>query len=204
MTLYEFDKSFYGTDIHTICGTDEAGRGPLAGDVFAAAVVLPRNIEFLGLRDSKKLSQQKREALFELIVAQAINYKICSSSVSEIEELNILNATQNAMRSAITLLVSEPSSSAPDLALVDGNLARDFPIRSVTIIGGDNKSACIAAASILAKVARDRYMLHLDSLYPQYGFSKHKGYGTVEHINAIKKYGLSPVHRKSFLKKIIS
>lgn len=179
-----------------VCGVDEAGRGPLAGDVYAAAVILPPGLEIEGLNDSKKLSAPKRELLFAQICENSVAYAVATASVEEIERLNILRATFLAMRRAVEQLVQPPA-----LALVDGNREPDFgelPVQ--TIIGGDGKCRSIAAASILAKVSRDRYMEQLDRAYPQYRFSQHKGYGTKLHYQMLAEYGVSPVHRRSFLK----
>ena len=179
-----------------ICGVDEAGRGPLAGPVYAAAVILPEGCELPGLDDSKKLSEKKREALYDLILERASAYGVASASVEEIEELNILNAALLAMNRAIALL-----DPAPALALIDGNTARGIEVPARCIIGGDGKCACIAAASVLAKVSRDRYMRELAERYPQYGFEKHKGYGTKAHYAAVDEHGLCPAHRPSFFRK---
>ena len=180
-----------------VCGIDEAGRGPLAGPVYAAAVILPEGCEIVGLNDSKKLSEKKRDALFDIICEKAKAFAVASANVEEIEEYNILNATFLAMRRAV-----EEMPLAPDFALVDGNRMPPLPIPGSTIIGGDGCSASIAAASILAKVSRDRYMVFMDELYPQYGFAKHKGYGTAQHIQKILEHGACPIHRPSFLKKL--
>lgn len=179
-----------------ICGIDEAGRGPLAGDVYAAAVVLPEGLIIEGLDDSKKLSEKKREALFDEIVSKAEAYCIATATAAEIDEINILNAALLAMKRAC-----EGLSVKPALALVDGNKAPDLGIPVKTVVKGDSLSASIAAASILAKVARDRYMKELDERYPEYLFAKHKGYGTKLHYEMIAKFGLCPEHRKSFFKK---
>ena len=178
-----------------ICGVDEAGRGPLCGPVFAAACILPEGYIPEGLNDSKKLSPKKRDQLFDEIKENAISYCIASASVEEIDRLNILEADLLAMRRAIAGL-----SGTPDLALIDGNIARDFPLPAMAFIGGDAKSPNIAAASILAKVARDRECLELDKLYPEYGIAKHKGYGTKAHMEALRKYGPTPIHRKLFIR----
>ena len=178
-----------------ICGVDEAGRGPLCGPVFAAACILPEGYIPEGLNDSKKLSPKKRDQLFDEIRENAISYCIASASVEEIDRLNILEADLLAMRRAIAGL-----STTPDLALIDGNIARDFPLPAMAIIGGDAKSPNIAAASILAKVARDRECMELDKLYPEYGIAKHKGYGTKAHMEALRKYGPTPIHRKLFIR----
>jgi len=179
-----------------ICGIDEAGRGPLAGDVYAAAVVLPEGLIIEGLDDSKKLSEKKREALFDEIVSKAEAYCIATATAAEIDEINILNAALLAMKRAFDGL-----SVKPALALVDGNKAPDLGIPVKTVVKGDSISASIAAASILAKVSRDRYMKELDLKYPQYLFAKHKGYGTKLHYEMVAKYGLCPEHRKSFFRK---
>ena len=175
----------------------EAGRGPLAGPVFAAAVILPDGLEDIGLNDSKKLSEKKRELLFDLIKEKAVAYSIASADENEIDELNILHATYLAMKRAVDGL-----SLRPDLALIDGNRKPDTGVEEITIVKGDSKSISIAAASILAKVSRDRYMLELDKLYPEYEFAKHKGYPTELHYAKIKEHGISPVHRLSFLKNL--
>lgn len=181
-----------------ICGCDEAGRGPLAGPVFAAAVVLPHGIDIPGLNDSKKLTEKQREKLFDTIVQLAEDYAIAFASVEEIEEINILNASMLAMKRAVDALKTKP-----DYALIDGNIARGFDVEARPVIKGDALSPSIAAASILAKVSRDRHCMEMDALYPEYGFAKHKGYGTKDHRAALIKYGPSPVHRKSFLKKLL-
>lgn len=181
-----------------ICGCDEAGRGPLAGPVFAAAVILPENIDIPKLNDSKKLTEKQRDKLFDLIKESALDYCIAQASVEEIEEINILNASMLAMKRAVDGLKTKP-----DFALIDGNIARGFDIPATPIIKGDALSPSIAAASILAKVARDRYCLEMDKAHPEYGFAKHKGYGTKDHREALLKYGPSPMHRKSFLKKLL-
>lgn len=180
-----------------VCGVDEAGRGPLAGPVCAAAVILDEEIE--GLNDSKKLSEKKREELFPVIKEKAVSFSIAFASIEEIEEYNILNATYLAMNRAI-----EGLGIPADFALIDGNrVPTDIKIPCETVVKGDAKSASIAAASILAKVTRDRLMLEEDKKYPEYNFKKHKGYGTKEHTDAILKYGMSPIHRPSFLKKLL-
>ena len=180
----------------SVCGVDEAGRGPLAGPVYAAAVVLPEGIEIAGLNDSKKLSEKKREELFVLIKEIAVSYSISFAEVNEIEELNILGATILAMNRAISGI-----SPQPEKCLIDGNRNKGINFISEPVVKGDSKYACIAAASILAKVSRDHYMYEMAEKYPLYGFDKHKGYGTAEHYEAIKKYGLSEIHRPSFFKK---
>ena len=182
-----------------VCGVDEAGRGPLAGPVCAAAVILPIDTEIKGLNDSKKLSEKKREELFPLIIEKAIGYSIAFASVEEIEEHNILNATYLAMNRAI-----EGLKVPADFALIDGNrVPTGIKVPCQTVVKGDSKSMSVAAASVLAKVTRDRLMLEIDKAYPQYNFKKHKGYGTKEHTDLILQYGVSPVHRPSFLKKLL-
>ena len=182
-----------------VAGTDEAGRGPLCGEVVTAAVILPSGLTIKGLNDSKKLSEKKREYLFEVIREKAVSFGIASASVEEIDRLNILNAAQLAMRRAVAQL-----NPFPDMVLVDGNIARDFPCPTKTLIGGDGCSCSIAAASILAKVTRDRMCLLWDREYPQYGISAHKGYATKAHTEALRTYGPCPIHRKSFLTKILA
>lgn len=195
--LWTIENEIYASGVTRLCGVDEAGRGPLAGPVCAAAVILPQGLEIDGLNDSKKLTEKKREALYDIITANALDYGIAFASVEEIEELNILNATFLAMNRALAKL-----SPAPELALIDGNRDSgiDFPSRCV--VKGDSRCADIAAASILAKVTRDRYMVEMAGAYPQYHFEKHKGYGTKLHYEAIRQYGPSPIHRLSFLKKM--
>lgn len=197
MSLWDIEMELLDSGIETICGVDEAGRGPLAGPVCAAAVILPRGLEIDGLNDSKKLSEKKRELLYDKIIESAVSYGIAFATVEEIEELNILGATFLAMNRAIAKL--EPK---PDFALIDGNRNTGIELSSKPIVGGDGKCASIAAASILAKVTRDRYMLEMAATYPQYEFEKHKGYGTKAHYAAIREHGPSPVHRPSFLKKM--
>ena len=181
-----------------IAGVDEAGRGPLAGPVYAAAVILPQDIRLDGINDSKKLSPKKREELFDEITKKAISYAVFSVDEEKIDEINILNATHMAMNGAVLSL-----SQKPDYVIIDGNSISGMNIPHETIVKGDAKSISIAAASILAKVSRDRYITKTAELYPEYQFEKHKGYGTKEHIEAILKYGISPIHRKTFLKKIL-
>ena len=178
-----------------VCGIDEAGRGPLAGPVCAAAVILPEGIEIEGLNDSKKLTEKKREKLYDIIIEKAIAYGIAFADEKEIDEINILNAVMLAMNTAV-----EKLSPSADFALIDGNIARGFGVPCKTVIKGDAKSPSIAAASILAKVSRDRECYKLDEMYPEYGFAKHKGYGTKAHMEALFKYGPCPCHRKTFLK----
>lgn len=195
--LWTLENEIYAGGVKLLCGVDEAGRGPLAGPVCAAAVILPQNCEIQGLNDSKKLTEKKRGALFDVICASAVSYGIAFATVEEIEEYNILGATFMAMNRAIAQL-----DRVPELALIDGNRNTGIQIPSRCVIGGDGKCADIAAASVLAKVTRDRYMLQMAELYPQYGFEKHKGYGTKAHYEAIRAYGPSPIHRPSFLRKM--
>ncbi len=197
MPLFEYDKAVRN-DYTVICGVDEAGRGPLAGDVYAAAVILDNDIYIDGLNDSKKLSEKKRELLYDEIILKAKAYCVATASVAEIEEFNILQATFMAMRRAV-----EGLGITPDMALIDGNREPGLNCPMQTVVKGDGLSASIAAASILAKVSRDRYMAEIAEKYPQYCFEKHKGYGTKLHNEMILKYGPSPVHRMSFLKKLL-
>lgn len=195
--LWKYETEAYENGFSLICGVDEAGRGPLAGPVCAAAVILPRDLEIEGLNDSKKLSDKRRRALYDIITEQAAAYGIAMVDERVIDEINILQATFLAMRQAVQQL-----SEKPALALVDGNREPDFgdiPVK--TIIKGDSLSANIAAASILAKVTRDRFMEQQDAIYPQYGFAVHKGYGTKAHYEALRQYGACPIHRRTFLKK---
>ena len=193
---YENEARFDGFKI--ICGVDEAGRGPLAGPVYAAAVVLAEGQIIEGANDSKKLSEKKREAIYDKIISECVSYSIGTASVEEIDEINILQATFRAMRRAV-----EGLSVKPDIALIDGNKTPGLSIAERAIVKGDAKSASIACASILAKVSRDRYMLEMAEKYPQYQFEKHKGYGTKLHYEMLEKYGISDIHRKTFLKKLI-
>ena len=195
--LWELENSIYERSGGPVCGVDEAGRGPLAGPVYAAAVILPKGLEIPGLNDSKKLSERKREELFDIITAGAVSFGIARAEVEEIEELNILNATFLAMNRAIAML-----NPAPALALIDGNRNSGILTESMCVVKGDSLCADIAAASILAKVSRDRYMLDMAEAYPQYAFDQHKGYGTKLHYERIREFGPSPVHRMSFLKKM--
>ena len=197
--LWTRENAITAEGFSLVCGVDEAGRGPLAGPVCAAAVILPRGIEIDGLNDSKKLTPQRREALYPIIMEEAVAYGIAFASIEEIEELNILNATMLAMSRAIGQL-----SPQPELALIDGNCNRSIFLPSRTVIHGDAECASIAAASILAKVTRDRLMVELDAKYPQYGFAAHKGYGTKAHCAALREYGPCEIHRPSFLKKIFT
>ena len=195
MLDYTLENQLHEDGYAFVCGVDEAGRGPLCGPVFAAACILPNGLVLEGLNDSKKLTPKKRDKLFDLICENAIAYCIASASVEEIDALNILEADLLAMRRAIDGL-----SQKADFALIDGNIARDFQIPARAVIGGDAKSPSIAAASILAKVARDRDCITLDQQYPQYGIAKHKGYGTKQHMDALRTYGPSPIHRKQFIR----
>lgn len=199
MPDFELEKSAVKNGYKYVCGVDEAGRGPLAGPVCAAAVILPEDLEIEGLNDSKKLSEKKREYLFDIIKEKALSYCIAFGSVEEIEEFNILEATFIAMNRSIDGL-----SIKPDFALIDGNrIPKNIKVPCETVIKGDAKSASIAAASVLAKVTRDRLLLEYDREYPQYNFKKHKGYGTKEHTDLILEYGPCPIHRPSFLKKLL-
>ena len=197
MDLWEIENEILNGGISPVCGVDEAGRGPLAGPVCAAAVILPQGLEIPGLNDSKKLTEKKRDALFDVITEQAVSYGIAFATVEEIEKLNILNATFLAMNRAIAML-----NIAPALALIDGNRNAGIGMPSRCIIKGDSRCASIAAASILAKVTRDRYMYEMAEKYPQYGFAQHKGYGTAAHYAALREFGPSEIHRMSFLKKM--
>ena len=194
--LWKYEHEAYDAGYETVCGVDEAGRGPLAGPVCAAAVILPRDLEIEGLNDSKKLSNKRRRALYDIIVQEALAYGIAFATEQEIDEINILQATFLAMRRAMEQLTVRPS-----LALIDGNRETEFGLPVRTIVKGDSLSANIAAASILAKVTRDRFMEEQDAIYPQYGFAIHKGYGTRAHYDAVRQYGMTPIHRRTFLKK---
>ncbi len=203
LTLEDFaDNGLFGYDsdirsqLGTVCGIDEAGRGPLAGDVYAAAVIFDEGVVIDGINDSKKLTEKKREQLFDEIISKAKVYCIATASIAEIEEINILNAAMLAMKRAY-----EGLGMSADIILVDGNKVPPIDGNIRTVVKGDATSASIAAASILAKVARDRYMDELAALYPEYGFEKHKGYGTKVHYQAVDKYGLCAAHRPSFFKK---
>lgn len=198
MLNWETEKAFYTEELQVFCGCDEAGRGPLAGPVYAAAVILPEGLVIEGLDDSKKLSPKKRDLLYDRIKEQALAYAIARAEVEEIEEYNILECALLAMRRALEAL-----EITPDAALIDGNIARGFPVPAFPVIGGDAKCPSIAAASVLAKVERDRDCIELDKLYPQYGFAIHKGYATKAHREAILQYGPCPAHRMSFLKKLL-
>jgi len=196
VNMWEIEDSFFTKGVQTICGVDEAGRGPLAGPVCAAAVILPPHLEIPGLTDSKKLTDKKRRELFPVIQEKAIAWGIGWASEQEIDEINILQATFLAMERALDQL-----SIKPDLALIDGNREKDFGVPVKTVVKGDSLSMNIAAASILAKVSRDDLMVKLSEEYPQYQFEIHKGYGTKAHYAALTEHGASPVHRMSFLKK---
>ena len=196
VTMWEIENSFYSEEIRVICGVDEAGRGPLAGPVCAAAVILPKGLEIPGLTDSKKLTDKKRRELYPIIKEQAIAWGIGFASHEEIDELNILQATFLAMKRAIAQLEGKA-----DFALIDGNRETDFGVPCMTVVKGDSRSANIAAASVLAKVTRDIYMENLAEEYPQYGFEIHKGYGTKAHYAALTEHGMCPAHRRTFLKK---
>lgn len=199
MPDFELEKALNRGGKIYVCGVDEAGRGPLAGPVCAAAVILPADCEIEGLNDSKKLSEKKREALYDVIIEKAVSYSIAFGTLEEIEEYNILEATYIAMNRAI-----EGLTVNPDHALIDGNrIPKGIKVPCDTVVKGDSKSYSIAAASILAKVTRDRLLLEYDKLYPEYNFKKHKGYGTKEHYEAINKYGVCKIHRLSFLKNVL-
>ena len=194
---FEFENIAYNKGFTSVCGVDEAGRGPLAGPVCAAAVILPKNFIIEGVNDSKKLSEKKREALYDVIKETALSYSIAFATVEEIEEINILNATMLAMKRAV-----EGLDTPADFAYIDGNKTPNLSIPCEYIIKGDARSMSVAAASILAKVTRDRLMLGYADTYPQYKFEKHKGYGTKVHMDAIREFGPCPIHRRSFPKNI--
>ena len=195
MPTLEYEEKKYAEGFSAVCGCDEAGRGPLCGPVVAAAVILPRGVIIEGLDDSKKLTEKKREKLFDVIKKTALAYCIAEATPEEIDEINILNASMLAMRRAV-----EGLSVKADFALIDGNCSRGFEIPTETVVKGDAKSYSIAAASVLAKVTRDRGCIELDRLYPEYGIAKHKGYPTKEHMDAVREHGVAPIYRKSFLK----
>ena len=196
MLEYTLEKELWDAGSEFVCGVDEAGRGPLCGPVVAAAVILPRGLYLEGLNDSKKLTAKKRDALYDQIIESALAYAIEEGSVEEINSTNILEATMNAMRRAVSNLKLSAS-----FALVDGNIARNFPIDAKPVIGGDAKSPSIAAASILAKVTRDRLCIEMDKQFPMYGIAKHKGYGTKDHMAALRKYGAEPsIYRTKFIR----
>ena len=196
MDLWEIENGYFAQGVAVICGVDEAGRGPLAGPVCAAAVILPKGLEIPGLNDSKKLTDKRRRELMPIIKEQALAYGIAFASHQEIDEINILQATFLAMQRALDQLKIKP-----ELALIDGNRQKDFGINVETVVKGDSRSANIAAASVLAKVTRDDYMEAMALEYPGYGFEIHKGYGTKAHYAALRELGPSPIHRMSFLKK---
>ena len=198
INMLEIEQILYSKGYIKICGVDEAGRGPLCGPVVAAAVILPKNEIIDGVNDSKKLTEKKREILFDVINERALAVGIGISDVDVIERVNILNATKIAMKQAIENLNLEP-----EYVLIDGNQGIDIAVPFETVVSGDARSESIAAASIIAKVTRDRMLREYDKKYPEYGFAKHKGYGTKAHIEAIKKYGLTPIHRPSFCKKFV-
>ena len=195
---YEYEKQAIAEGFQSVCGIDEAGRGPLCGPVCAAAVILPVDCEIEGINDSKKLSEKKREKLYDEITEKAVCYAVSMVPADVIDEINILQATFLAMRNAVSSLCVKP-----DIALIDGNRKPGLPIEERTIVKGDAKSISIAAASILAKVTRDRYMLEADKKYPEYKFAQHKGYGTKLHYEMLNEYGLCPEHRRTFLKKLL-
>ena len=195
INLFEYEAALHAEGFHLIAGMDEAGRGPLAGPVCAAACVLPAGLVIDGLNDSKKISEKRREALYDLITAQALAWAVCLVDEKIIDEINILQATYRAMRGAVAQL-----GLSPDLCLVDGNRDPGLGLPTRTVVKGDATCASIAAASILAKVTRDRLMVQLDAVYPGYGFSVHKGYGTKAHYAAIDELGLCPIHRRTFLR----
>lgn len=197
-SLWEIERSLKEKGYSQVAGVDEAGRGPLAGPVYAAAVILPDGAELSGINDSKKLSPKKREELFDKITEVAVSYAIFSVDEKEIDEINILNATHKAMNGAVKSL-----SKTPDYVIIDGNSIKGMELPHQTVVKGDAKSISIAAASILAKVARDRYIDEMGKLYPEYGFEKHKGYGTKAHTDAILEHGVCPIHRRTFLKKLL-
>lgn len=191
---YIFEQELISKGYNVICGIDEAGRGPLCGPVCAAACILPLGLDIPGLNDSKKLSEKKRDMLYDVITQNAISYSVAFSSVEEIDEINILEATLLAMRRAVDGL-----TVTPDYLIIDGNCSRDFTIPAMSLVKGDSLSPSVAAASILAKVTRDCLCIELDKQYPKYNIAKHKGYGTKEHMQLIKEHGISPIHRKSFI-----
>lgn len=197
MDLWEIERSCFERGYTLVCGADEAGAGPLAGAVYAGAVILPAGLVIDGLNDSKKVSEKRREALFDDIRAEAVAWAVASVDEAEIDAINILNARLKAMDLAIRAL-----DPAPEYALIDGNRDRGITIPHETVVKGDGRSASIAAASILAKVSRDRYMLEMAERYPEYEFERHKGYPTKRHYELLRKYGPCPIHRKTFLKKL--
>ena len=196
MDWLEHENIAHNDGFEIVCGVDEAGRGPLAGPVYAAAVILPKGHIIEGVNDSKKLSEKKRDELFDKVISECVAYSVGIATEHEIDEINILQATFLAMRRAV-----EGLNVKPDIALIDGNKTPGLDIEQRAIVKGDSKSANIAAASIIAKVSRDRYMLEMAAKYPEYQFEKHKGYGTKLHYEMLEKYGVSPIHRKTFLRK---
>lgn len=198
MLDFSYEQEAHNNGYAVVCGVDEAGRGPLAGPVFAAAVILPENYSHEILNDSKKLSEKKRDLVYDDIIRDAVCYSVGIATEKEIDDINILNATFLAMKRAVDGL-----SIKPELAYIDGNQYPKTGVKEVTIVKGDSKCMSVAAASIIAKVSRDRYMLKVAEQYPEYEFTKHKGYGTKLHYEMIEKYGVSPVHRRTFLKKIL-
>lgn len=197
-SLKEYENNLHNEGYKYIAGVDEAGRGPLAGGVYAAAVILPCDAIIEGLDDSKKLTEKKREALYDKIIEKAIAYSIYAVDEHRIDEINILNATHEAMNGAVNNLKIQP-----DFVLIDGNSIKNMSLKHETVVKGDAKCLCIAAASVLAKVARDRYIIEVSKQYPEYGFEKHKGYGTKAHNEAILAHGPCPIHRRTFLKKLL-
>ena len=195
MDFWEIERKLISDGFELVCGVDEAGRGPLAGPVYAAAVILPYGLDIQGLNDSKKLTEKKREELYEVIINTAISYSVAAADHTEIDKVNILNATYIAMNRAI-----EGLSVEPHMSLIDGNRSSGIIYKNTCITGGDGKSASIAAASILAKVSRDRYIVNISEKYPEYAFEKHKGYGTKLHYERLREYGPSEIHRATFLK----
>ena len=201
MPSYDIERALRDEGYTVVCGVDEAGRGPLCGSVVAAACILPDGLDIPELNDSKKLTPKKRDKLFDLIKEKAIAYGIAEGTVEEINELNILEADLLAMRRAIDgLHTPDGAPYKADFALIDGNIDRDFQIPARAVVKGDSLSMSIAAASILAKVTRDRMCEDMDKAYPQYGIAKHKGYGTKEHMNALREFGPTPIHRKKFIR----
>ena len=198
VNMWEIEDGFYADGIKIICGVDEAGRGPLAGPVCAAAVILPENYSHEILNDSKKLSEKKRDIVYDDIIRDSVAYSVGIATEKEIDDINILNATFLAMKRAVDGL-----SLKPDLAYIDGNQYPKTGVKEITIIKGDSKCMSVAAASIIAKVSRDRFMLQMAEKYPQYQFEKHKGYGTKLHYEMIEKYGVSEIHRRTFRKSIL-
>ncbi len=198
MLDYSYEIQAHNDGFTVVCGVDEAGRGPLAGPVFAGAVILPENYTHEILNDSKKLSEKKRDLVYDDIVRDALAWSVGVATEKEIDEINILNATFLAMKRAV-----EGLSIKPELAFIDGNRYPNTGVKEITIVKGDSKCMSVAAASVIAKVSRDRFMLEMDKKYPQYQFSKHKGYGTKLHYEMIEKYGVSEIHRRTFLKNIL-